>query len=264
MIRFFLKEAGMLTAFVILAGLLLLCLWVSENFQRNVFKDFQNTQISVVIKDRGEPALKELLANNSNVVQYKIYRSKDNKDRLGQLYPELKNLIGPLEDKFFPTSAIVAVKDGPAFLSLLKLSPQIVETQIVHQPPMELARFIQILTFIFSLLWLLTLTLVLYFNLERLTAKEQARWSLMKMLGERPERLFLPLLYGQSLRIGVASVFAILIALISVFRVRTMFAWNWSAIPFGSWVGFFALSLLMTAVISFVLFYQRFKRVTLG
>ena len=264
MIRFFLKEAGMLTAFVILAGLLLLCLWVSENFQKNVFKDFQNTQISVVIKDRGESAFRELMTNNSNVVQYKIYRPKDNKDRLLQLYPELKNMMGSLEEKFFPTSAIVAVKDSVSFLSLLKASPHIVETQIVHQPPLELARFIQVLTFIFSILWLLTLALVLYFNLERYTAKEQARWSLMKMLGERPARLFIPLLYGQSLRIGIASLFAILIALVSVFRVRTMFAWNWSAVPIGSWVGFFVISLLLTAAISFTLFYQRFKRVSLG
>jgi hypothetical protein len=264
MIRFLLKEASLLVAFVILAGLLLLCLWVSENFQRNVFKDFQNTQISLVLKDHGEAALREMVSNDSNVVQFKVFRSKDNKERLGQLYPELKNVINPLEEKFFPSSAIVSVKDGADFLKSLKSNSQIVETQIVHQPPTELATLIQILTFVFSALWLLTLALVLYFNLERITAKEVSRWSLLKMLGERPEKLFLPLWYGQSLRIGIASIFALFLATLTIFRIRTFFAWDWSAIPVWSWMGFFLASLAVTTVVSFGLFYQRFKKVSLG
>lgn len=264
MIRTLMKEAGLLTAFIVLAGLLLLCLWVSDNFDRSLLSDFRTSQVTLVLKDRSDEELKSFLDQNSNITGYKIYRAKENRERLTKLYPELQNVVGQLDDKFFPISALVKVKDVDTFMASLKPKAQLFEAQLVHRPPVELQRFIRILTIIFSALWLITLALVLYFHLERLSIKELPRWSLMKMLGERPHRMFWPLWWGQFTRVLIASGLALALALVSISQVKSFIAWNWSSYPYFTWSIFFVVSVIVTSALSYTLFYAQFRKVSVG
>lgn len=264
MMKGVLKEASLLVAFVVLAGLLLLSLWISENFNQTLLRDFRNTQVTMILKDRNEGEFKSIVDKNPQVMNYKLYKSKENKDRLGKLYPELSNVINPLEEKFFPVSAVVTVKDADAFLQSIKSRSDLFETQIIHRPPYELQRFIRLLTILFSGLWLLTLTLVLYFNLERLAVREMPRWSLMKMLGERPMRLFAPLWVGQSVRVLIGSFCAMGLALLAISQIQSFFAWNWNVYPWFTWSAFFVVGLAVTVTVSYALFYSRYRRVALG
>jgi hypothetical protein len=258
------KEIGLLTAFVVLGGLLLLCLWVSENFDRSLLSEFKSSQVTIILKDRQDDELKTFLDQNSQVVSYKIYKAKDNKDRLTKIYPELGNVVSQLEEKFFPISALVKVRDVDAFMTSLKPKANFLDTQIVHKPPYELQRFIKILTFVFTALWLITLALVLYFHLERLAVKEMPRWSLLKMLGERPYRLFMPLWIGQFSRVLISSILALTLALLAISQIKSFVAWNWSVYPYLSWGLFFLVSILITSVLSYSLFYAQFRRVSVG
>lgn len=264
MIRTFMKEAGLLTAFVVLAGLLLLCLWVGDNFDRSLLTEFKTSQVTMIVKDKGEEELKSFLDQNPQMVSYKIYRAKENKERLTKLYPELGNVVGQLEEKFFPISALVKVKDAEAFMASTKLKGNLFEAQIVHRPPLELQRFIQILTIVFSALWLMTLALVLYFHLERISSKEMPRWSLLKMLGEKPYRMFMPLWLGQFSRILLASGIALGLALFSISQIKSFIVWNWSSYPYFTWSVFFLVSIAVTSAISYAMFFSQFRRVSVG
>ncbi len=251
-------------AFVILGGLLLICLWITMNIHQSVMREFQSAQISVILKDGSDRKFKELVEQNSNVIRYDLYSAYRNKERLSSLYPDLKNVIAPLEEKFFPMSAVVSVRDADAFLKSLQQNSQIFESQILHQPPTQIRRFASVLTAVFGCLWLLTLSLVLYFNLERITIREEPRWSLMKMLGAKPHLLFKPLWTGQMIRICMASVFAILLAVIVSYQIEHFFLWTWTRMPFSVWAGFLVVSIGVTTIISFGLFYSRYRQVAIG
>lgn len=264
MFRFFIKEASLLTAFIVLGGILLLCVWLLDGIQKSVLNEFQNTQVSVILKEGSLDKFKDLLEKDKNVVRYKIFSGAQNQARLGQYYPELKNVISPLDDRFFPTSAVVTLSDSKAFLSSLWASPDLFEAQLLHQPPEQLSRFLKALTFVFTGLWLLTLTLVLYFNLERLLVREEPRWSLMKMLGAKPVKLFMPLWYGQAIRISIACLSAVALSTLATHQVKSFFNWHWAGIPLKASLGFFLASLILTSLISFGLFYSKYRRVSLG
>ena len=264
MLRFLAKEVGLLFAFVVLGGVLLLCIWASSNVQTSILNDFENSQISVILKPGADELFKEAVDSNENVIGYTIHSEASNKKQLGQVYPELKNVIEPLDAKFFPTSAVIEVRDADKFMAQFAGQTYLYEKQILHKPPVELRQFMDVLTFVFSCLWLLTLTLVLYFNLERLTVREEAKWSLMKMLGSRPIKLFLPLWYGQASRMGIASACAIVIAILTVNQIKSYFAWQWSSITPSVWISFFMISIGMTLLISFSLFIVKYRRVQLG
>jgi hypothetical protein len=264
MLKFIIKEASVLLAFVVLGGLLLLCFWVSDGLNRGILAEYRDSKVSVVVPaDRVEP-FRQFVERDKNVIRYDYFNSQANKSRWSELYPEMKNVIAPLEPGFFPSSAIVTVKDASLFLQGLDRQVGITEKHIVHQPPHQLMQFLNGLTLAFGILWILTLVLVLYFNIERITAQQEARWSLMKMLGERPFKLFIPLWLGQSARISVAIIFAMALAWFSSDQIRSLFAWNWTSLGMSVWVTFVVSALFMTWGISYVLFRQRFQRISLG
>lgn len=264
MLKFLIKEATVLLAFVVLGGLMLLCVWLSMGINSGIISEYRDAKVSVIVPSDKVDQFRSKIERDKNVIRYNVYSALTNKERMGDLYPELKSAIAPLETRFFPTSAIVTVKDLGMFLKSIESSPDIIEKQVVHEPPLRVANFLKVLTGIFLTLWILTLVLVLYFNIERLAVQQEARWSLMKMLGAKTFRVFTPLWLGQTLRIVVASSFAIALASLASQQVRQVFAWNWPSLSLWVWTGFFVVSLLITWVISFSLFQVRFRRITLG
>ena len=264
MLRFLIKEISLLSAFVILGGFLLLCVWISNNMQTSILRDFENPQISVLLADGAELMLKDLLDSDGNVIRYDIYSNEENKNRLGQIYPELKNVIAPFEDKFFPVSGVIVVKDSDRFFKDYASKSYIFEKKLMHSPPANLKSFIDVLTLLFSGLWLMTMALVLYFNLERITQKQQSKWSLMKMLGAKPIKLFLPLWYGQAIRMGIASIFAVIIAYLATNYIEGFFAWMWDDLSQYVAIGFFLASIGLTFLISLGMFTFQYRRVKLG
>ena len=266
MIRFVLKEASLLIAFIVLGSILLLCLWLTSSVKQQVFKEFQNTHLSLILKSDQREDLVRFLDTESTVVRYEFFSPSQNKKRLGELYPELRNVMGSLEQKFFPNSAAVVVTDAAKFTARLEAKglKKDIEAQTIHHPPVRLQRFLQVLTGVFSALWLLTLALVLYFNLERLTLREEPRWSLMKMLGAKPSRLFWPLWASQASRVALASVFAVALSFLAIEQIRSFFAWNWHRLSGSVWIGFILTSLLLTSLISLFMFSLKYRRVALG
>jgi hypothetical protein len=264
MLRFILKETSLLAAFIVLGGLLLLCLWITNHLNESILREFKDTQISVVLKAESEDTFRRWLEKAPDVVRFQIFGPHENKARLGSVYPELKNLVSPLDQKFFPASAMVTVSKSEAFLKALSGLGDVVETQILHEPPRQLRRFVEVLAIVFSGLWLLTLTLVLYFHLERLAVTESQKWSLMKVLGSKAFPVFLPLWYGQLARVGVASLLAIFLAAFATRQIQNFFVWDWVQMPSGIWGSFFLVSVALTSLISFSLFYSRYRQVPLG
>jgi len=264
MLKFLIKESTILIAFVVLGGLMLLCIWLSRGVETGIFTEYRDPKVSLIISSSKVDEFRSFIEKDRNVIRYHLYTSLMNKERMADLYPELRSALGPLEARFFPTSAIVTIKELAPFLKAIEGNSDIIEKQVVHEPPVRVANFLKVLTFLFSALWLLTLMLVLYFNIERVAVHDQAKWSLMKMLGAKPLKIFGPLWLGQTLRIVVASGFAILLASIASQQIRQVFAWNWPSLPLSAWLGFFGVSLLMTWAISFAFFHQRFRRILLG
>ncbi len=258
-----LKETSVLFAFVLLSGILLLSLWISHGINEGVLQDYKFPKVSVVLTADKVAAFKSFIEKDSTVIRYEYFDSAANRDRLNELYPELKNVIAPLEGKFFPHSAIVTVKDLSGFLGRLD-SQKLGERKVVHEPPVKLTQFLNGLTFTFGVLWLLSLVLMLYFNVERMATQYEAKWSLMKMLGVRPGKLFLPLWWGQTVRIVIAALVAMGLASLGAQQVRILFAWNWASLPTGVWIGFLATAIIVTAGFSYLIFSLRYRKVSLG
>lgn len=256
------REGSLLLAFVVLGGILLISLWMTRVIRQSIFDEFENAKISLTLK--GAASLEPFLAQDRNILDIEVFSASDNKTRLQRAYPELKEVIDPLESDLFPASAIVTVKDANLFLEKIKRRGSDVEAHLLHEPPRKLQALVTLATVVFSCLWLMTLGLVLYFNLEGLALREEARWSLMKMLGARPTRLFWPLLYGQAGRIGAASLIAVVVAWITISQIRGLFAFTWGSI--GAWMplGFIAVALLLTGVFCFALFFRRFRSLSIA
>jgi len=229
-----------------------------------ILADYRDPKVSVSIPGDNLEKFRTFVEQDKSVIRYEIHGAISNKTKLGELYPELRSVILPLEPRFFPTTAIVTVKDAPAFLASLDKVTGLADRQILHEPPKQLSQFLSVLTFVFGALWILTLALVLYFNIERLALQQEARWALMKMLGARPMSLFFPLWMGQSVRVLLASVSAVVLAYMASQQIRVLFAWNWSSLPLSVWFGFFLVSLVVTSFISYGLFYVRYRKILLG
>lgn len=265
MFKFFLKEGSLLSAFIVLGGLLLLSVWMTSSVQKVIQEDFNQTQITLVSKNSEavEP-LRHFLENNETVVRFEVQTGEQNKERILKTYSELEDVLKPLRADFFPLSFLVTVVRKEEFMESLGLVMSSIDRYVAHEAPHGLAGFLNMVTFIFIGLWVLTLTLVLYFNLERLTAQEEPKWSLMKMLGEKPWKLFVPLWRGQMVRVIVASLFAILLAYFSSQKIVSFFAWKWTNWEISTWVGFFVVAVILTTLLSYTMFQMRYKKVLLG
>ena len=264
MLKFLIKEAALLTAFVLMGGLLLICYWCSFNLNRGVAAEFKNPKVSLVLKGDNQSEVRKFLDANSQVVSYEVFYSQDNKEKLSQLYPEMRNVIEPLDLKFFPVSALVVVKDAPLFLKSISPLKEVVSKQILHEPPRKLIQFLDGLTIVLLALWLLTLGLLLYFNIERIMIEQSARWSLMKMLGARPLRLFIPLWGSQILRVGLATILSSIAAYFVCSQIQSVLSWSWTSLPSSVWLGYFSFSLVLASLIALSLFRYRFGRVVFG
>lgn len=264
MIRFILKEASMLVAFIVLGGVLLLCLWITENFQKSFLHEFQNAKISLIFKEGTESQARQLFERDKNIIRYEFFNPDANKENLGELYPELRNVIAPLDTKFFPSSAIVTTTNADAVLTSLKSQADILDAQVLHRPPERMAKLLNGITIVFSVLWILTLTLVLYFNMERLALQKEPQWSLMKMLGARSWILFGPLLWGQMTRVFVAGWCAILLSTLIIHQIQAGFAWRFQPLSWQTWLGFSLIAPALTALIAFGLFQSKYRRISLG
>lgn len=264
MLKFIIKEASVLIAFILLGGILLLSFWISHGVNEGILADYKDPRISVSILPDNAEKFRAFVERDKNVIRYEIFNAITNKARLGDLYPELKNVISPLEARFFPTTAVITVKDAGIFMAALDKLPGLADRKILHEPPKRLSQFLGILTFVFGGLWVLTLVLVLYFNIERLALQQEARWSLMKMLGAKPMSLFFPLWMGQSARVFLASSSAVILAYLASQQIKVLFAWNWSSLPLSAWLLFFFTSLAVTSLISFLLFQIRYRKILLG
>ena len=120
------------------------------------------------------------------------------------------------------------------------------------------------MTVVFVALWITTLVLVLYFQLERLAYRQEQRWSLMKMLGSKPLRVMAPLFGGQILRISIGALVASLVATFLTEQFSNLFSWNWAPLGVWSWAASVVLSCAIGGGVFFTLFSIRYRKVALG
>lgn len=264
MVRNIFREVGLLLAFIILGALLLLTIWLSQNFQNQIAKEFKQDQISLILKAEHAELFERKLKSQSFVEKVTVFSASQNKQKTQGLYPELRSVLEPVESNLFPTSAIVSVNDLAAFETWISGESDLYESKIVHSPPLKLKVFMQVLSGIFLALWILTLGVVIYFNLERISTQEEAKWSLMKMLGARSDRIFLQLWYGQATRIGLACLFAGLVFFVLSVQIRQVFPWGWGGMGVLWWGGFMVLSLALTSVLSYYFFRSKYQGLSLG
>ena len=260
----FLREIGLMSALIILGTFLLVVFWLSMNIRKSFFETFNQSQVSVIVKDGMEEPFRHFLDQHSGVVHYEVFTRLENKLQLGALYSELQSVIDSMEDHYFPVSALITVLEPDAFLVDLDTKPFLSEAKILHKPPAEISRFLNVLVISFLGLWLLTLTLMLYFHLERLAIREEPRWSLMKTLGAKSSKLLWPLLGAQVLRVSLASLLAMIAAFVVIERVEGLLTWHWHVLGWGIHGTFFFLSAFLTAGISALLFQFRYSRMALG
>gem|GEM_PF-3896253 len=258
------REASLLLAFVVLGTLLLLSFWISKNVNQSLLREFKNDRVSVIVNEASLQTFRQFLNSDKNVVRYQIHDRQDNKQKLGELYPELKSVLAPLEDDYFPISATVSVKNGPAFIQKLQDKLKFQGAQLIHRPSTALKSFLEMATLVFSFLWIFALFIFLYFQLERLAFRESQTWSLVKMLGAKPFKIFWPLCAGQLTRIGFASIFACVLSLALAREFNGIFSWKWDTPGLGIWFSFVTISLFSAGIVFILMFVSRFRRVSLG
>jgi hypothetical protein len=263
MLKTVFKESSVLFAFVILGALLLISVWLTDSLNQSILAEFKEVKVSVVVPPEKIETFRTWADNESSVSRYEIASASTNKESLALAYPELKSLIQDLDLRFFPSTALITAKDATSMLDSLSKAG-FVERQVIHQPPQALVTLMTWLSGVFLGLWAMTLVLVLYFNIERLTVQEEPRWSLFKMLGEKPLRIFMPLWLGQSARVGLASLLAMGLAFLVSRNLDSFMAWESLDLSWMIGLAFFGLSLLITFVVSLGLFQSRFRRISLG
>jgi len=263
-IKAFFKEAGLYIAFILMGTLLLISFWVSTNLQESILSEFRYKTMTLIFASEPSAEFRKLVENSPAVVRYELRGAYANKDQIRKQYPELSNVVENLDEQYFPSSALVTLRDLDSFQSALKTIPDEVEKTIVHQPPQKIATFFNMLLGLFAFLWLLILALLIYFKLERLAVKETARWSLMKMLGARASQIFLPLCWLQVLQIGVGSFAVLLLATFSMGYLRKLFSWNWENLSSSVQIQFFVGTLVVGVGLFFFIFSARYRRTALG
>jgi len=263
-LKSFFKEAGLYIAFILMGTLLLLSFWVSTNLQQSILSEFRYKTMTLIFAQDPSAEFRKLAETHPAVVRYEIRGAFANKDQIQKQYPELANVVEGLDEQYFPSSALVTLRDLNTFQSALKSIPDEIEKSIVHQPPQKIATFFNMLLGLFAFLWLLILALLIYFKLERLAVKETARWSLMKMLGARASQIFLPLCWVQVLQIGLGSFAVLLLATFSMGYLRRLFDWNWENLSSTIQIQFFLGTLVVGVGLFFFIFSARYRRTALG
>jgi cell division protein FtsX len=257
------KEGGLYMAFIVTGSLLLISFWVSQNAQQNLLREYRYDTITLITATDPSEELRKLL-NQKDVIRFEARGAFENKERLQAQYPELSSVITDLDSQYFPSSILVTVKNAETFQKSLKAMPDAFQKLIVHQAPKHLVTFFNLLLGLFAFLWLLLLALLIHFKIERLAVRESSRWSLMKMLGARPSQIFMPACWVQLLQIALGSVVVLVLAEMSMGYLRTLFGWQWEALSFWAFLGFFAGSILLGLGFFFVIFLGRYRRTSLG
>ncbi len=264
LMKTFVKEGGLYLAFVIMGCLLLLSFWVSNNVRDGLMKEFRHQSMTLVFSSEPSNEMRDLLNKSSAVVRYEIRSAFENKVKIQKEYPELASTLADLDDEFFPSSALITLRDLPGFERELKRVPDVIEKSIVHSPPQKIATFFNGLLGLFGFLWFLLLALLIHFKLERLAVRESARWSLMKMLGAKPSQIFLPACWIQMGQIAVGSLCVLLLTGLSMSYLRRLFDWEWAGLSMGAQLGFFVGSVVIGVFMFFLIFAGRFRRTALG
>jgi hypothetical protein len=264
LIRFFIREAAVLMAFIILGGLLLVSLWFSSNVSEGLLAEFKNDQVSVILDSNDQAAFRKFAENYDGSLRYEIFEASANKEKLRDLYPELSSVLQPLEDDFFPVSATVTVQDGEKFISQMNQEMLTLGASVLHQPPVGLRDFLNLSSVVFIGLWGLALLLLLYFQLERIAFKESQKWSLYKMLGANTSKVFLPLWVEQMARVLFSSGIAIIFSYFLTEQIESLFNWNWVTKPYLIWSLFLLSSIVASSLVLGLLFRMRYREVQLG
>lgn len=262
--QYILRELAVLTAFVVLGSLLLISIWVSQNVSDGILAEFRHDQVSVVLEPEQVDAFKAFVNQYPGTIRYKISSSDENREDLEAMYPELITALKPLSADFFPISATITVQDASRFLSELENGIQSLGSRIIHRPPEDLKIFLEAMTGTFIGLWILALVLLLYFQVERASIKESQRWSLFKMLGASPLKVFVPIYWAQLIRVLLASGAAVLVTYAVATRIQGLFDWNWPSPSFWLLSVFVFLSVVASSILLFSLFLSKYRRVPLG
>jgi len=260
----FFKEAGLYVAFILVGTLLLLSFWISTNLQDSILSEFRYKTMTLIFAEDPSVEFRKLVESHPSVVRYEIQGAYANKDQIRRQYPELATVVENLDEQYFPSSALVTLRNLSGFQTALKSIPDRVEKSIVHQPPLKIATFFNMLLGLFGFLWLLILALLIYFKLERLAVKESARWSLMKMLGARASQIFLPLCWIQILQISFGGFAVLLLATFSMGYLRGLFEWNWENLSPMIQVEFLIGTLVVGIGLFFLIFSARYRKTALG
>lgn len=263
-IQLILKEVGLQLAFIVIGALLLLSCWISQNLNRDVLAEFSQNRLSLVADSLQEDELRTYLEQNEEVIEFEVQNSSSNKDKLSNIYPELKNVLEPLEEKYFPISATVTVKAVEPFLSLVKNELPSLQAFVIHEAPAQLQAFLGLSFSIFFVLWIFTLGLFLFFQVENLAHRDSEKWSLMKMLGSKPSLIFWPMCWQQLLRVLASSGVAIFGSYWAAREFESLFQWGWEPVAIVNWVIFLGISLTLALGVFIGLFVLRFRKVPLG
>lgn len=263
-IKLFIRELGLVSAFVVLGALLLVSAWLTTNIQKNFFGEFEQDVVSIIFEQEDLARLEAWMSETPEVLRYEARGPLENREELQRLYPELRSILSEMEEAVFPASATIISDNASSLMTKLEARPELVSAQLLHQPPIALRQFVQFMTLTFGLLWVFMLVLFLYFQLERIAFRRSHEWSLMKMLGAEPRRVLFPILGSQLARIGFASILAVGCAYFVSGAILQLFSWSWQPLSLLFSAGFIALSLLVGFSVLFVLFRLRYRQVAVG
>lgn len=263
-LRGLLKETGLQLAFIVSGVFLLISFWSLQNLDRDLLSEFKEDRISIVLEADQVAEFKKILESNAEVLRYEVHEAKENKLALANLYPELESVLKPLDAEYFPISATVSVKDAQKFLASIKAELSNFGSYLIHEPPQKLKTFLQLSVGLFFGLWLFTLGLILFFQLEYLAHRDEQKWSLMKMLGASRSRVFWPICGLQLARILASCLIAIGVSFWIAREVESIFNWGWNAFTPWVWASFTGISIFIAIGLFMTLFSIRFQKVKLG
>ncbi len=257
-----LGEILVFSAFIFLGAFLLVSLWFVRDFDRSILQDYREKQVSVTMRD--EEAFKTWISRAPFVESHRLFTASMNRDRLLDENPRFYGVLSDLDLSFFPSTALVTVTDVPNFSKAFEASNLDGNIYQVHQAPHQLQLLARVLLGSFIFLWALTLAMVIYFSLDRSAQTLAPRWTLMKILGARTYQVYAPLFRAQMLWVGAGLTLAVVLSRFAIEIIAgslngTMQSFSWIFVS-----SFCALSLVVAAVLSFGLFYSRYRQVYLG
>lgn len=260
----FFREVGLHIAFIVMSALLLLSFWLSQNVSQSVLAEFKYQSLSLVLKAELTPELREYLQSSRDVVRYDVQSAHENREELMRYFPEIEPTLGDLDEAYFPVSVLITTENVESLVQGLKSFEGLIESQMVHAPPSKLVSLFHWAMGLFLFLWFLILSLLVYFQLDRLAVKDSARWSLMKMLGAKPSQIFLPICWTQALRLAIGGVLGIALFSLAADYLREVFDWSWPALSVWVQATFFTACLAIGMGLFFTVFSFRYRRTALG